>query len=113
MIGLKIAGGIFFHGRDYLPVCQCNPVSGGDLGDTLIADKRVKLVTFTGSIRLVPLSLPKRPKFLLNVTGTWQNPLIILDDADLDYAVNTTAFSNFSPRPDLHDRFQSDCGANL
>ena len=96
VIGLKIAE--IFHEAGLPPgVLNVIPSTGGDLGDTLIADKRVKLVTFTGSSRVGAIIAAEAAKNFtkcaLELGG--KNPLIILDDADLDYAVNTAAFSNF------------------
>jgi len=96
VVGLKLAE--IFHEAGLPPgVLNVIPSTGGDLGDTLIADKRVKLVTFTGSSKvgvLIAVEAAKNlTKCVLELGG--KNPLIILDDADLDYAVNTATFSNF------------------
>ena len=96
VVGLKLAE--IFHEAGLPPgVLNVIPSTGGDLGDTLIADKRVKLVTFTGSSKvgaLIAVEAAKNyTKCVLELGG--KNPLIVLDDADLDYAVNTATFSNF------------------
>ncbi len=96
VIGLKIAE-IFHEAGLPAGVLNVIPATGGDLGDTLIADKRVKLVTFTGSSKVGAIIAVEAAKHLtkcaLELGG--KNPLIVLDDADLDYAVNTATFSNF------------------
>lgn len=96
VVGLKLAE-IFQEAGLPPGVLNVIPATGGELGDTLIADKRVKLVTFTGSSKVGALIAAEAAKHYtrcgLELGG--KNPLIILDDADLDYAVNTAVFSNF------------------
>lgn len=96
VIGLKLAE-IFHEAGLPAGVLNVIPATGGDLGDTLIADKRVNLVTFTGSSKVGAIIAVEAAKHLtkcaLELGG--KNPLIVLDDADLDYAVNTATFSNF------------------
>lgn len=96
VVGLKIAE-IFAEAGLPPGVLNVIPATGGDLGDTLIADKRVKLVTFTGSTRVGAAigaqAATHLTRFALELGG--KNPLIILNDADLDYAVDTAAFSNY------------------
>jgi acyl-CoA reductase-like NAD-dependent aldehyde dehydrogenase len=96
VVGLKLAE-IFHEAGLPAGVLNVIPSTGGDLGDTLIADKRVKLVTFTGSTKVGTLiaveAAKNHTKCVLEMGG--KNPLILLDDADLDYAVNTATFSNF------------------
>ncbi len=96
VVGLKLAE--IFHEAGLPPgVLNVIPSTGGDLGDTLIADKRVKLVTFTGSTKVGALIAAEAAKNHtrcgLELGG--KNPLIVLDDADIDYAVDTAAFSNY------------------
>ena len=71
------------------------PAEGKDLGDVLIADPRVKKVTFTGSTNvgraIAETCARYGTKITLEMGG--KNPLIVLDDADIDYAVDTAAFS--------------------
>ncbi len=73
------------------------PAEGKDLGDVLIADPRVKKVTFTGSTNvgraIAETCARYGTKITLEMGG--KNPLIVLDDADIDYAVDTAAFSNY------------------
>ena len=96
---------------------------GRDIGDTLLADRRVDAVTFTGSQatgRKVAQACIARPgamaKFQLEMGG--KNPLVVLDDADLDVAVacaingafyatgqRCTASSRLIVTAGIHDRF--------
>ena len=65
-----------------------------EVGDQLIADPRVKMITFTGSTRtgrhLAVEAAKHLKKFTLEMGG--KSPLIVLADADLDYAVDAAAF---------------------
>ena len=96
VVGLKL-GEIFTEAGLPDGVLNVIPAQGGDLGDTLIADKRVKKVAFTGSSRVGKLiaatCAANMTAFTLEMGG--KNPLVILNDADLEYAVDTAAFSNF------------------
>jgi len=96
VIGLKL-GEIFKEAGLPDGVLNVIPAEGGDLGDTLIADPRVKFVTFTGSTRVGRMIGAKAAehltKFALELGG--KNPLLVLKDADVDYAVDAAAFSNF------------------
>ncbi len=69
--------------------------SGRTLGDLLIADKRCSYVAITGSTvtgRHVAEQAAKHFKhYYLELGG--KNPLIILKDADMEYAVKTTIMS--------------------
>lgn len=96
---------------------------GRDIGDTLIRDPRVAAVTFTGSQatgRQVAQACIGRAgamtKFQLEMGG--KNPLVVLDDADLDLAVTCaingayfstgqrcTASSRLIVTSGIHDRF--------
>ena len=64
------------------------------LGDTLFSDPRVKLVTFTGSARvgriLADLAGRHQKRIVLELGG--KSPVVVLDDATLDYAVRSAAF---------------------
>lgn len=96
---------------------------GREIGDALIEDPRVAAVTFTGSettgrqvaARCVARRGPMA-KFQLEMGG--KNPLVVLDDADLDLAVNCgingafhstgqrcTASSRLVVTQGIHDRF--------
>jgi aldehyde dehydrogenase (NAD+) len=96
---------------------------GRDIGDVLVQDPRVAAVTFTGSEvtgRRVAQTCVARPgimaKFQLEMGG--KNPLVVLDDADLDTAVRCavdgafyatgqrcTASSRLVVTAGIHDRF--------
>ncbi len=73
------------------------PGQGADLGDSLIADPRVKKVTFTGSTRVGKMIAGRCAEFNTGCTLEMggKNPLLILKDADLDYAAKAASFSNF------------------
>lgn len=96
IIALKIAE-IFFEAGLPPGVLNVIHAHGKDLKDSLIADPRVKKVTFTGSTkvgRAIAVSCAQYGKPITLEMGG-KNPLIVLKDADLDYAVNAAAFSNF------------------
>jgi acyl-CoA reductase-like NAD-dependent aldehyde dehydrogenase len=82
-----------------LPPGVLNVVAGipAEVGDLLIADPRVKMITFTGSTRtgrhLASEAAKHLKKFTLEMGG--KSPLIVLKDADLDYAVDAAAFGIF------------------
>lgn len=111
--------------RSGLPAGTFNLVMarGRDVGDALIANPRVAGVSFTGSDatgRRVAAACVARPgamaKFQLEMGG--KNPLVVLDDADLDVAVDCavngaffstgqrcTASSRLIVTAAIHDRF--------
>ncbi|MGB4118433.1 MAG: aldehyde dehydrogenase family protein [Polaromonas sp.] len=113
--------------RAGLPAGTFNLVMGRgrDIGDTLVNDARVNAVTFTGSEvtgRKVARACVGREgpiaKFQLEMGG--KNPLVVLDDANLDVAVNAaingafyatgqrcTASSRLVVTQEIHDRFVS------
>ena len=66
-------------------------------GDILTTDPRIKMVSFTGSTPvgriLASKAMPHFKKIVLEMGG--KNPLIVLADADLDYAVDSAAFGVF------------------
>ena len=96
---------------------------GSEIGSALIEDPRVAAVTFTGSEatgRKVAATCVGRPgtmaKFQLEMGG--KNPLVVLDDADLDVAVDCaingaffstgqrcTASARLVVTAGIHDRF--------
>ncbi|HLR49819.1 MAG TPA: aldehyde dehydrogenase family protein [Candidatus Sphingobacterium stercoripullorum] len=73
------------------------PTADEDLGDTLFSDPRTKLITFTGSAKvgnkLQALAGKFQKQFVPELGG--KSPLVILKDADLDYAVRSAAFGIF------------------
>ena len=62
---------------------------GSEIGDTLTGDPRVDAVTFTGSVatgdKVLASAQAHRAKVQLEMGG--KNPLVVLDDAELDIAV--------------------------
>jgi aldehyde dehydrogenase (NAD+) len=96
VIGLKL--GELFRDAGFPPgVLNVVPAIGAELGDGLITDKRVRFVTFTGSSHVGwhvgAKAAAHGKKFALELGG--KNPIIVLNDADVDYAVDTAAFSNY------------------
>jgi len=94
--------------------------SGRDIGSVLTGSADVAGVSFTGSVatgeRILAASTPQRTRVQLEMGG--KNPLIVLDDADLDTAVDValqgafgstgqrcTASSRLIVTRGIHDRF--------
>jgi vanillin dehydrogenase len=96
MTGLKIAE-LFERGG--LPAGVLNVVPGPAdvVGDVLMTDPRVRMLTFTGSTRvgrhLAVEAAKQMKKVTLELGG--KNPLIVLRDADIDYAVRAACFGIF------------------
>jgi len=96
LIGLRIAE---IFEKAGLPSGALNviPADGPSVGPILFGDPRVKLVSFTGSTavgRQVSVECAKHgKKAILELGG--KSPLIILKDADLDYAADTACFGLF------------------
>jgi aldehyde dehydrogenase (NAD+) len=94
--GLKIAE-IFHEAK--LPAGVLNVVPGpaSEVGDVLLSDPRVRMVTFTGSTNVgkkIAVEAAKHlKKYTLEMGG--KNPLIVLRDADVDYAVRAACFGIF------------------
>jgi acyl-CoA reductase-like NAD-dependent aldehyde dehydrogenase len=67
------------------------------IAETLIADRRVRRVNFTGSTgvgrRIGELAARHLTPALLELGG--KNSVLVLDDADLEYAVNAVAFAAY------------------
>jgi len=74
------------------------PGSGSTVGPLLIKDPRTRMILFTGSTstgkKIAVQAAEGLKKFHLEMGG--KSPLIVLQDADLDYAVNTASFGIFS-----------------
>jgi acyl-CoA reductase-like NAD-dependent aldehyde dehydrogenase len=70
---------------------------GSEVGQVLLDDKRVNAISFTGSVatgqRIAQACVARMAKFQLEMGG--KNPMIVLDDADLDVAVNAAVNSGF------------------
>ncbi len=73
------------------------PCSSSVLGETFQKDRRVKMITFTGSTevgrKIAGSAAQNLTKCTVELGG--KSPLIILDDADVDFAVDTAAFGVF------------------
>lgn len=73
------------------------PGDGPTLAKVVVEDPRVRLVTFTGSTavgRILAGQCGKAGKKLILEMGG-KSPLVILKDAELEYAVDTAAFGTF------------------
>ena len=88
---------------------------GSEVGATLLEDRGVDAITFTGSVatgqRVAQACVARMAKFQLEMGG--KNPMVVLDDADLGVAVNCAVQSGFfstgqrctaSSRADRHRR---------
>ncbi|HEY8406471.1 MAG TPA: aldehyde dehydrogenase family protein [Gaiellaceae bacterium] len=73
------------------------PGQAGPIGDTFTTHPAVRRINFTGSTatgrRLAEAAGRNLKRVVLELGG--YNPLIVLSDADLEYAVNATAFGAF------------------
>lgn len=96
VIGLKIAS-IFEEAGLPAGVLNVIPGPAQEVGDILLKDPRVSMITFTGSAKvghyLAVECAKNQKKFTLELGG--KNPMIVLADADLDYAVDTACFGIF------------------
>jgi aldehyde dehydrogenase (NAD+) len=96
VIGLKI--GELFQEAGLLPGAL-NVVTGPGsvVGDALVKDERCAYVNFTGDTRtglhVAKTAAAQLKKYTLELGGN--NPLIVLSDVDMDFAVDTAAFSVF------------------
>ncbi len=96
LVGLKLAE--IFERAGFPPgVLNVVPGDGARMAQVLYDDPRVKLISFTGSTavgRIIATECAKRgKKFTLEMGG--KSPLIVLKDADIDYAVDTACFGLF------------------
>ncbi len=96
LVGLKLAE---IFERAGLPpgVLNVVPGDGPTLGRVLFDDPRVKLISFTGSTavgRHIAVECAKKGKRVVLEMGG-KSPLIVLKDADVDYAVDTACFGIF------------------
>jgi aldehyde dehydrogenase (NAD+) len=93
---------------------------GSIVGETIINDRRVDAISFTGSVAtgraIAAKAIARMAKLQLEMGG--KNPLVVLDDADLAVAVNCavngaffstgqrcTASSRLIVGANIHDRF--------
>jgi len=94
--GLKLAEA--FHAAG-LPAGVLNVIPGPAalVGDALISDPRVRMITFTGSSKVGRHLAAEAGRHLKRVTLEMggKNPLVVLEDADLEYAVDAAAFGIF------------------
>jgi len=85
--------------RSGLPAGVFNLVMGrgAEVGDTLLNDRRVGAISFTGSVatgrRVAQACLERQARVQLEMGG--KNPFVVLDDADLDVAVAAAVNSGF------------------
>ena len=85
--------------RSGLPAGAFNLVMGrgSEVGQVLLEDPRVAAISFTGSAatgaRVAAACAARLAKFQLEMGG--KNPMVVLDDADLDVAVNAAVNSGF------------------
>jgi aldehyde dehydrogenase (NAD+) len=96
LLGLKIAE---LFQRAGLPAGVLNvvPGDGPTVGPVLFSDPRVRLISFTGSTavgKLIATECAKHGKKVVLELGG-KSPLVVLKDADLDYAVSTACFGIF------------------
>jgi acyl-CoA reductase-like NAD-dependent aldehyde dehydrogenase len=80
-----------------LNVITNDPKDAGNIVSTLIADPRVRLINFTGSThvgKIIGIEAAKHLKpAILELGG--KNALVILKDADIEYAVKTAVFGAY------------------
>jgi acyl-CoA reductase-like NAD-dependent aldehyde dehydrogenase len=73
------------------------PGKSGEIGDEFIENPKVRRITLTGSSAVGRQLAEKAGRHLKRVAMELggQNPMIVLRDADIDYAVNAAAFGAF------------------
>jgi len=101
----SVSGGVviaeIFHEAGFpkgvLNLVTNGPGGSGEVGDELIENPRVRRINFTGSTSVGRQLAEKAGRHLKRVALELggQNPLVILRDADVDYAVNAAAFGAF------------------
>lgn len=94
--GVKIAE--LFHDAK-LPCGVLNVVPGpaSEVGEALISDPRVRMISFTGSTKVGKQIAIEAARHLKKITLEMggKSPLVVLGDADLDYAVRAGCFGIF------------------
>jgi acyl-CoA reductase-like NAD-dependent aldehyde dehydrogenase len=96
LVGLKLAE-IMQRAGAPAGIFNVVPGDGPTMAQVLYDDPRVKLISFTGSTkvgRIIATECAKRGKRVVLEMGG-KSPLIVLKDADLDYAVDTACFGIF------------------
>ncbi|NLY04188.1 MAG: aldehyde dehydrogenase family protein [Campylobacter sp.] len=73
------------------------PCKSSDLGDTFQKDKRVSMITFTGSTSVGRAIAKSAGEYMKKCTFELggKSPVLVLDDADVKYAVDTAFFGTF------------------
>ena len=100
-----VAGGVViaevFHEAGFpkgvLNLITNGPGRSNEIGDEFIENPKVRRINLTGSSAVGRQLAEKAGRYLKRVSLELggQNPLIILRDADIDYAVNAAAFGGF------------------
>jgi aldehyde dehydrogenase (NAD+) len=96
LLALKLAE-VFEQAGMPAGVFNVVPGDGATLARVLVDDPRVKLITFTGSTavgRIIATECARRGKRVVLEMGG-KSPVIVLKDADIDYAVDTACFGIF------------------
>lgn len=101
-----VSGGIIFAEvfeeaglpKGVFNVVTNGPGFSGEVGDELIEHPKVRRISFTGSSEVGRQIAEKAARRLKKVTLELggNDPLIILKDADIDYAVNAATFGRFN-----------------
>lgn len=83
--------------KGVLNVVTNAPGFSEEVGDEFLADPRVRRISFTGSTEIGRQLAEKAGRHLKRVTLELggSDPVIILKDADIDYAVNAATFGRF------------------
>lgn len=73
------------------------PGRSGEIGDEFVENSKVRRINLTGSSAVGRQLAEKAGRYLKRVSLELggQNPMIVLRDADIDYAVNAAAFGGF------------------
>jgi acyl-CoA reductase-like NAD-dependent aldehyde dehydrogenase len=78
-------------------VVTCDRESAAEVGGKLVNDPRIARISFTGSTavgrEIAKTCAGHLKRVILEMGG--KNPLLVLDDADIDYAVNVAFFGAF------------------
>jgi acyl-CoA reductase-like NAD-dependent aldehyde dehydrogenase len=101
-----VSGGIIFaelfeeagFPKGVFNVVTNGPGFSGEVGDELIGHPKVRRLSFTGSSEVGRQIAEKAARHLKKVTLELggNDPLIVLKDADVDYAVNAATFGRFN-----------------
>lgn len=96
LVGLRMAR-VFEAAGLPRGVLNVIPGAAAQVADQLVSDSRVRMISFTGSTRVGHLLAAECGKHMKRVALEMggKSPLVVLADADLDYAVNAAAFGSF------------------